>query len=304
MDNDYYMQFVTKNVFIKENTKLTYITNLKRLSSKVCNAPLHDVIYQPEKYAPIIEQNVKSLDSIKSIITSILVVIRNSDIKYLYQHIYNAWYKPFKRVKQQLARNFVEQKPTDKHTASFVPWEHILEARNQIPYGSKEHLWLSITTMIPPRRQLDWYKVRIYTDPDDKPVHDHNLIHIGYQNPFISLVHYKTAKYFKRWFKQVPKDLLDVIRSSLKQNPREWLFVMRNKEPFTNSMVFTSWSNSVFKKILGNEHVSMNTLRHAYADYIKRVYPEMSLQEKSRIARDMGHSLFSSEGYAHNHNKG
>ena len=299
MDNAYYLQFVTRSKFIKDNSKATYIANLKRISAAVCEAPLHNILYQPDIYAPVLHDKVKSLDSIKALITSLLVVMRSSDIKFLYPHVYNGWYKAFKGVKQKLIKRFLDQKPTEKHVASFVPWETIIEARDKLTSGSKEHLLLSITTMIPPRRQMDWFKVRVYTGTADKPVHDHNLIHIGHQRPFISLVDYKTAKFYKRWWKDIPDTLLDVLQHSLRLQPRQWLFLMRDKTPYKDEKAFARWTNGVFKRILDNKHASMNTLRHSYADYVRRTQQHLSLNDKSKIARDMGHNLFMSEGYAH-----
>ncbi|MBD1217866.1 MAG: hypothetical protein H9536_11205 [Aphanizomenon flos-aquae Clear-A1] len=300
MSDEYYIQFVKDNTFISEKSKVTYTTNLRRLVF-LCNKKIHHIIFYPEPAAKIIKEHVRSLDSQKSLITALLVVMRSSDVKFAYPKIYNAWYKHFKSVKKDLINRFLEQKPTDKHIASFVLWEDIIKARDSIKdKGGKEYLLLALTTMIPPRRQMDWCKVRVYTDSNDKPSHNtHNLIHLGYKTPFVSLVHYKTAKYYKRWFKSLPENLLGVLNESVRAQPRQWLFTMRDGKPYSTEKSFTRWSNGVLKRHLGNEHASMNTLRHSFADYIRRTQPDLSLKEKSAIARDMGHNIFQSEGYAH-----
>lgn len=300
MDDAYYMLFISMSNTIKDNTKRSYTINLKRVA-RVCGDPLHTVLFDPNKYSKIIEEKVGSRESVKSMYTSLLVVINTSDIRHYYPKVYTYWYSHFYRVKKELMQKFIKQEPTAKHVKSFVTWEKVLEAVKQYEYGSKEHLLLSLTTMIPPRRQLDWFQVRIYSNPTDKPRHDHNLIHLGVKEPFISLSNYKTVKYYKRWFKFMPEDLVRVLRASLDQTPRDWLFVMRNGKPYSLNTSFTTWTNNVFKKAFNNEYASMNTLRHSYADYIRRTGQNMDLQERSRIARDMGHNLFTTMGYAHKH---
>lgn len=301
MDDDYYMLFVTESTTIKAKSKTTYINCLKR-AVRVCGEPLHTIVFDPNKYAKVIESKISSKDSIKCLYTSLLVIIKSSDIRHYYPKVYTYWYSHFLRVKRELTRRFIKQEPTEKHIQSFEPWEKILKSIETYEYGSKEHLLLSLTTLIPPRRQLDWFKVRIYSKATDKPRHDHNLIHLGTEKPFVTLSDYKTVKFFKRWFKFLPEDLLKVLRASLESNPREWLFVKRDGQPYTLDTSFTKWSNSVFKKAFGNKHASMNTLRHSYADYIRRNSSNMDLQERVRIARDMGHNLFTTMGYAHKHN--
>lgn len=151
--------------------------------------------------------------------------------------------------------------------------------------------------MMPPRRQSDWYRVKIYTDPQIKPKPDHNYIHLNWDQPYILLTDYKTSKYFGNWYKKLPPNLLKVLRESLLNEPREYLFMDGTNKPFSSVEAFTTWSNRTLKKILDKKEASMNMLRHSFAIYVQRVNPNMTMRERFYIAKDMGHSAMQNMGY-------
>ena len=75
------------------------------------------------------------------------------------------------------------------------------------------------------------------------------------------------------------------------------LFLTKAGAPFKSVESFSDWTNTVIKRVLGNKHASMNTLRHSFASYKVRMNPFMTPAEKTSLARDMGHSLLETMGY-------
>ena len=53
----------------------------------------------------------------------------------------------------------------------------------------------------------------------------------------------------------------------------------------------------MLKRVTGNEKTSMNAMRHAFVTYIRKRFPNMTLQDQLIISKDMGHSIVQNMGY-------
>ena len=299
-DNDYYRKCIDKSPFIKDRTKRTYLTAFNAIIKLLKQDKLHEIIFNPKKYGEMLYAKASTPEVRKAYLTAILALLKYSDVKTQHQEIFFAWYTLYLKARKELVHNLINHIPSDRQKMSHMEWEDILKFADEVAKkepGSKDHLLFSLLTMIPPRRQLDWYKVKIHTTPNSKPKADHNYINLGWHTPYILLVEYKTADYYKNWYRKIPGNLLQVMRLSLKQEPRDFLFVDRQGKEYKNAEAFASWSNRAMKRITGNPMISMNTFRHSFVSYIRRVKPHMSLKEQYQISRDMGHSIVQNMGY-------
>lgn len=297
--NDFYYKFIQDSPFVEERTKRTYINLLKRLVA-VFEIELHDIIYNPDKYGPLIldGKRFESENTQKSILTALLAMLNYSAIKQKDKELYNKWYVHFVDVKKSLMNKAITHEPTKRQVNAHVSWDDIVKSRDQFEYGGDYHLLLSMYTMIPPRRQWDYCWVKLYTSKQPiKMDHNHISLH-GDNGPYMLLTDYKTAKIMKNYYKVLPKELVKVIKASLQRQPREYLFMKTNadgsldKYPRTES--FTRWSNYVIKKALNNQQASLNTLRHSYDTYMQDKYPNMDVKQRMEMSRDMGHSVMQS----------
>ena len=288
ISNSKYFEYINQSPFIKDRSKTTYINALTSMTVKF-NASVHAIIHDPTTFSKKLRQ-LDSLHTQKTYLTTLLATMNFSNIKYSNKPIYIDWYTQFKEVKWQLLEKAAKNEPTERQKKAYVPWDDILAATKKLPYASKDHMLMCMYTMLPPRRQLDYKKVRIYTSPIDKAVNNHNYIHLAHPSgAYIQLSEYKTSSYMKNWYKKLPDNLLAVIKASLEKKPREYLFVKTNGKPYENLETFTFWTNSVVKRVLKNKYASINTLRHSFENHLEE--SDIPWNERKKFARDMGHSL-------------
>lgn len=285
MEDTQLLQFISESPFLSDNSKVTYTNALKKIAT-IADKSLHHVIHHPES----LDLSSLKPHTQKTYLTAILALLRYSNIKANNKELFSQWYVIFKSVKKQLRDMLMSNTPSPQQQLAHVPWIDIIKVRDSLPYGSIPHLLLSMYTMIPPRRQLDYMYVVIYTDKSYKAANDHNYIHLAHpKGAYIQLSHYKTAAVFKNWYKQLPLNLVKVIKASLKLYPRDVLFLDKDNQPFKTVQQFTSWSNRILKKHLENKDASVNTLRHSFENFLRDSNTPWA--ERKKIARDMGHSL-------------
>jgi len=195
----------------------------------------------------------------------------------------------------------ISNKPDDKQLASYYEWNKILEKRDSLPYASLDHLFLSLHTYVPPRRQWDYARLKVYTNSKENPTLDHNHIHLynkKQKSPYIFLNEYKTHKYYDDYIdKNIPQEFIDIIKKSIQTNPREYIIQTIYGKPYDNINSFTQRINRRLKKIFDNDDVTVNSLRHSLSTLLDKV-PNMTHKEKEYFARRMGHSVIQSFQYA------
>lgn len=300
----YYNKLVNASIFITDSTKTTYIKNMKAITTH-CEAPsIHHILHTPDTYGPCIKSLPKPLNTRFSYIVTVLAYLKYTGLKEDTPNLFNGWYKHFIEIKKELRAIELSNKPTARQAKATIPWATVIKKRNTLPYGSPEHLLLSIYTYVPPRRQLDYTQMRVYTDPAANPQHNHNFIHLysnKFKSPYMLFSHYKTAKHHTRPFfnKEIPKELIDIIKRSLKAKPRNYLFTSRGgDEPYKDANSFQKYSNKILKKIFDNPYVSVNSLRHSYATYLDKL-PNIDARRRQRDAMKMGHTLRKALEYVH-----
>lgn len=297
--NSFYIDVMRSSAFLKDRSKKTYISSVSKILDVVKERSFHNVLFNPDKYGPLLEEAEIPDESKKTYLTTILTYFTYAEYKALYKEYFNKWYTYFLRVKKTIVSRVINMIPTLRQNEADVEWPYVLKCVDEMPKGGLDHLLMSLITLLPPRRQMDWARVRVYTQPDFKPEKaDHNYITLYYNNPspFILLSEYKTYKFFGKWYKKLEDPLLSLIRESIKMYPREWLFVNSKGNPFTVD-TFTVWSNRIIKRVVKNEKTSMNSLRHSFVTYIYRANRNMSLADIYRYSRDMGHSPVQQMGY-------
>lgn len=306
--NDQYNAWIVDSPFTKEKAKVTYTSNMKRICQLLGDPNIHDVLLQPSKHGArliqLYEQGDLTDEVCKTLHTTILAYLKHSELKYKITHdLFEQWYRSYKQARKPVAHRLFNHIPSERQKASHVEWPAILQLTSKLAPGSKEHLLLSLLTLLPPRRQLDWFRVRVYTQANYKPPADHNYVNLGWPKPYILLVDYKTSNAYGNWYKAIPSNLMHVIQTSINAHPRDWLFVDRYDTPYDDVKTFTMWSNRVLKRLCQKEDVSMNTLRHSYISYVHQTTPCMTLKQISGLSRDMGHNISQNMAYVFNKDK-
>jgi len=277
---------------------------------------LHKVIINPKYYIHQLNRDdipLSTRESMMGVILSIMSRIKNTSLnpqnkedkedkenkEMEKQH--KIWYDVFKDINASRREIAGSNKPSDKQEKGLLNWKDVLKKRDKLEVGSDEHLLLSLYTYIPPRRQMDYYKLRVYFDENCVPQKDHNHFHVfskKYNSPYLCLVDYKTAKYYDVHFDtEIPPELIQTVILSFQKNPRLYMFLDKSGRPFKDPNRFQIYSNGILKKIFDNPNVSVNSLRHSFSSYL-RTLKWLSVNEHKRLAQKMGHSLQKSMEYA------
>lgn len=300
LDDESYMDDIIKSPFLSERSKTTYVNMMRRILVMTDHPSIDHLLRNADLYGPILEKNATTDEVYRTSIVTILAFFKYSEVKDTDRPSYLKWYTYFIKARKRIYKRIIHHEPTDRQKEAHIPWERVMNNYKSMTTGTQQHLLMSMITLLPPRRQTDWYKVRVYneSDPNYKPKRDHNYINLNYHDPYILLVDYKTAKYFGPWYKKIPKDLFEIIKESISNHPRDWLFVNGiTGDPYSSSDPFAKWSNRTIKKVMYNSLTTMNTMRHSYVSYIREKNPNMTLAEQKTLSKDMGHNIVQNMGY-------
>lgn len=285
---------------ISEKTRESYAYSLKRIQKYIPDKTMSAILNTPEESYATLAQTIQNKSSLQTTVASVLAAFKHSDIKKDIPDLFRRWYSFFGPLAAEVEKKRESNIPTDKQEKSRVSWETVeekLTTATKKERASREFLVLCMYTMIPPRRQEDYYQVYIYQDPNDaspKETH-HAYIDLTVTPPILHVKDFKTASTMKAWTKEIPQRLLEEINTSLESNPRDYLLTQKNGDAYTTPNSFTQSTNRCLTKLLG-DRVTVNSLRHAYATMLKD--KGLSVWEYKQEARDMGNRMIMNMTYA------
>ena len=127
---------------------------------------------------------------------------------------------------------------------------------------------LSLYTLIPPRRSLDFTEMKIHNHSSDDN-------HID-KNKFV-FTKYKTAKFNGIQYEVISKELMNILKKWIKINPTDYLLFDSNKNKLTPSKL-TRRINKIFGK-----NISTSALRHLYISYKYQNF----IKENNELEQDL-----------------
>lgn len=156
----------------------------------------------------------------------------------------------------------------------------------------KRLLVLALYSLHPPVRQ-DYGCIRLYKT---KKKYDNN--HIVLPSGTLVLTEYKTSHSYGRVESKLPLEVLDILKTSLEIEPRQWLFVKSSERPYTHSLkdtnAFSVLVNRSLSELTGKT-VDVTSIRRAYTTWLAE--QKLTFAERRRIAEIMGHSVIQSMKY-------
>lgn len=294
----YFESAIKLNAHVKQGTQNIYLNSMKVIKKLTKETTIYSVLMDPDKNGKMLNDSNLNENTHKTYLTTILGFFKHTDLKGTHHHLFRKWYTWFLEAKEKIQQREQNREPTERMMKAYIEWEKIVKSIKGMPTGNLDYLLMCMICMLPPRRQHDWYQVRVYTDPLFKPKPDHNFIHLTWDKPYhIHLTDYKTASSYGIWYRTLPANLHAVIKASIVANPREYLFIDATGKPFKQIQTFTTWSNRIIKRVLKNDKASMNMLRHSFAHYIQKINPNMTGKERAYIAKDMGHDALTNMMY-------
>lgn len=177
--------------------------------------------------------------------------------------------------------------------AQTLTWADIIKKRDELKPGM-EKLLLSMYTYIPPVR-ADYFDVEINPKNQDTGSNKSNFIILNREPPELVIRDFKTAAKYKEIRHRLPPELYKMIQLSLKEKPRDYLFVMPSnvKRPFDRA-AFSKWANKILQSLF-NVQINLTSLRHLFISTLD--FNKTRATDLEKIGNSMGHSIAMQKGY-------
>lgn len=300
--DDEYIKIIEGTRYLNENTKKMYIKKIKVIIEEIMpNNRIKNVLENPEYFDERLKIycesqkgriNEKISDhTIESYYKPIIAIFNyDQELKERNIGLLKEWKKIQEKSKMIIDKKYKSNEPSLRQINSYIDYDMIIDKRNLLNEGSYERLLLMMYTEIPPLR-CDYYKIRILKKIPDILNENENLLIMSESQSIIILTKYKTSKKYGTLFINIPDSLINEIKSSLSKFPRDFLFVSKSGKPYNNENTFNHWANKTLKIILGNNNISLTTLRHIYISRRDLKLEDKSGLEQEIIAKQMGHSI-------------
>jgi integrase len=288
--DELFYDFILKTPKLRIATKQTYIFALKRITS-ITKKPLCISIESANVTFKKLREQITSKSSLKTTVATVLAVMKYTGEKTRNQSLFEKWYRIYKPLVEDAEKNRKANKPTDRQLDTMINWEDVVKVYKGNTITNEQRLLLAMYCLVPPRRQQDYFAVNL---TKSKTSNDESYIDL--KNGDMVIKHFKTVDKYNTWSTKLPKELITLITESLKERPREYLFVMNSGKSFSNRNSFTKYSNRILEKIFGKK-VTVNCLRHAFSTW-RNSDRTLTIGERMDDAAAMGHSLETHLSYA------
>lgn len=284
---------------LAEGTAKLYITKLKKLNKNKDFTSLS--FLKDTKYIKSLIDGLGNKNTKKSYITSVVSVLNVINTKPYNQT--NIFYKAMLNEQKDYFNTLDPHEKTDTQKENWVDWEEVLKIHKELEalalsatpdelakskqakQNLHDYTLLSLYVMTPPRRNADYYLMKL--DTDKKANDDYNYYSSGegkfYFNKF------KTAKYGKENF---------MVSSGLKKVLDRYIELMDIKDDqfilFPTDIKRTSGSamTKALNRIFGKK-VGASMLRHSY---LTSKYGKVT-DEMAKDAEMMAHSVSQQSDY-------
>jgi integrase len=264
---------------------------------KILNIKSVDDLKETDRIMTAIDAK-KSANTQKNYLAGVVKLMRIAEMD-------DNYIKPFfERMNEKITETKPSPEYNDKQRANLMSLKQIEEKRVDLIKGlntftSREnydrllnHLILSLYTMTPPRRNLDYFKMEIAKNPSEIEDGKNYLLWTRKAKQFV-FQEYKTSKKYGKEVVPVPEGLTYVIDFYLKHREK---IALSSKQFLTkygdlemeNSNEITRRLNSVLGKQIG-----ASMLRHIY---LTETLGD-TVAKMEEIAMDMGHSVSQQRDY-------
>lgn len=286
-----YIQAIQSAPNLSDTSKEVYSRHLRKLT-EVTGRSLDKIIRKPKSSFARIQEAYSKPTSLRTMVVAIKSVFKHVPaIKCEYPEAWDKWHSIFQTLDSKVTDALMRGEPSERERNNWVHWRDVVakeEEMSRTQFGSMDHLLLAMYTLVEPARQ-DYNAVYITSRaPSDSSIGNYIVLpETG--NATLVLNEYKTAKKYKTYSRILPDKLTAIIRESLRQHPRRWLFVKDDGEPFAVRATYRNFSNNTLQRIFGRRF-SVGLMRHSYiSEGID--YASSSPGDLFEAAKHMHHSL-------------
>lgn len=306
---------------LSENTIATNINNIKRArrALDLDEDLLTQALLEPFRTVDVLSKAIKVPATLKSTIGALIAVLKEAGIKDHCGDLYTKWKQAFAPIRQAAVAAAVAAQDENA-----LDWRKDVLAREKAMHGnprtkfSSHHLLLAFVCLVPPRRPKDYSQVLLVgpgtaggPEPSQEDIKNAAAyIDLRGDGPVRMVIRrFKTAKsqlasrkrkaesigqdpeeVVEPFETTLPDDLVKVLRGSLAQVPRRYLFPVVKCNPskrYEKVTSFNKWSAETLTKVMGRP-ASFNDVRHAFITWLYKQNPTM------------GQLLLASDLMAHN----
>jgi hypothetical protein len=216
---------------MSDSSKRLYTHNLTKLNE---NKPIVNLNFL-KKTSDIIGKFPKNRNTARSYVIACVVACKE---RKGFKKCLETYTKYMDSINSELKDSTTK---TEKYKENELSWEEILTARDALPKDSVEYVLLSLYTMTPPRRSLD------YLMSVGKPQEDGNW----YDGTNFYFNSYKTKKTYNTQVVPVPTELKEVIDNYLEARPFKStdLLIKKSGIPFKTRDIQMTLNKILKKKI-------------------------------------------------------
>lgn len=179
---------------------------------------------------------------------------------------------------------------TEQHTIKkVVSYDELMDLLPKL--SGQEQLMLALYTLMPPKRG-DFGRVKLLTKEEVKDTQESNFLDVN--NFDLTIRDHKTRDTFQYIKEKLPQEVKKLLRKSLKETPRRWLFITPAGHEYKDNEAFTKWVRGVLTPHFGKT-VGIDALRHAYISEFHK--GSKTYADQKEVASKMGHSVAESHRY-------
>jgi len=303
--DEYFINALKSTKLLKDVTRNRYIKYIDTMQTELWDGSKKSILWiimHPELFIDALTKwgitkkgkvyDTLSMSTLRSYpCTIISLIMKHIDLQEIMPNILQEWKNVVDKLEEPDYDRRMEGRMNARQEEAYIPWNQIIAIRDQLPAGM-DKLLVSMYTMINPVRN-NYYQLRIFEEQPPSDDYTGNYLVLGDINQIV-LNDYKTGNKYGKLVVDIPPELLDQIRSSLDEYPRDYLFQSETGTIYTFShggKVF----NRVFKRVFNNKGFSLTMFRHSYLSSLK--VDDLPITKRKLIAKNMGHSCLRQKEY-------
>lgn len=291
---------------IAESAFMNYKSRLNSIKNYTGKDIFYILLHPKTVYRLLLDwKNITTPASRANYITPVCKLFTsNPDFLERFPKQYETWKAKLHENRVKEKKSYENREPNEKEMNKYVSFEQIKLKLNELgknPFMDfKTHmqfLLLAFFVYITPKR-ADLGYIRFYSEMPPK-TGDKNFIVLN-SRPRLFLFKYKTSKIHNTIVEDIPDELYDILKKSLKHLPRKYLFGYMDGDtfvPYKSNNAYakfvTRTSMDLFQKPMG---VSM--FRHVYISE-KIDFNNDPIEKRKEVAKKMGHTIRQQEGIYH-----
>ena len=262
---------------LERKSKNKYTNDLKKLRSLSGGLPTEAVITFCTKLQTFLlerellagKRNAHSVRGMANAIKAVVKHIVPNEFKAAWAPEIEAWERLHRLATKMAEMPAQAGKATPAQVKGYVPWGRVIECRDALPYGSRDHLMLCMWTMIPPLR-LDYRAVKIVRSLGELSGWEGSYLLLCGEGSFLHTMRpnkvFGDSAYARGIKASLPHALVDAVEASLSLFPRNYLFTKHNSKDklFSSDESFGNCVRDTLKAAVGNKKIGVSILRHIY----------------------------------------